>query len=317
MEFDKNVSTQAVQFSVIVPVYNGENTVDPLFERLRKYFTENKFSFEVIFVFDCGKDNSWGALMELKRKYSDNIILVKLSRNFGQHNALICGFEYASGEFFITMDEDLQHSPEDITLLFQNQIKHGSDVVYGKYNVRKHSFIRNSGSKFLNKIISVGIPDIHPDYSSFRLIKSSIARSTINMKNSYTFLDGYLSWVTTNISSEYVHHSKRQAGESAYTLNKLINHTINIVITFSDYPVRMISKFSVVLIFCMFFFTIYIFLRKYLLNDFAIGFPTLILSIGYGVGLILLALGIIGEYIFRINLKTTRRPNYFVDKVIK
>jgi undecaprenyl-phosphate 4-deoxy-4-formamido-L-arabinose transferase len=255
--------------------------------------------------------------MDLKNKYSDDIILIKLSRNFGQHNALICGFEYASGEFFITMDEDLQHSPEDITLLFQNQVRNDSDVVYGKYNDRKHSFVRNAGSKFLNKIISVGIPEIHPDYSSFRLIKSSIARAAINMKNSYTFLDGYLSWITNNISSEYVCHSPRQAGKSSYTLKKLINHTINIFITFSDYPIRILSKFSMLLIFCMFLLTIYIFLRKFLLDDFAIGFPTLILSIGYGVGLILLSLGIIGEYIYRINLKTTRRPNYYVDKIVK
>jgi undecaprenyl-phosphate 4-deoxy-4-formamido-L-arabinose transferase len=253
--------------------------------------------------------------VKLKNEFTTNIKLIKLSRNFGQHNALICGFEYANGDFVITMDEDLQHAPEDIRKLIDKQLIDDFDVVYGKYDIRKHSIFRNFGSTFLKKIIDIGIPDIHPDYSAFRLIKSGIAKSTVEMRNSYTFLDGYISWITTHCSSCIVTHNERQGGVSAYTFKKLINHTINIFITFSDMPVRFLSKFSIALLIGMFMFSIYVITRKILYNDFALGFPSLILSIGYGVGLIMLSLGVIGEYIYRINLKTTKRPNYKVDKV--
>jgi len=305
-----------IQYSVIIPVYNGELTVKPLFERIRSFFNTYEFTYEVVFVYDCGKDNSWNTLMQMKIAYPDNIKLIKLSRNFGQHNALICGFEYASGSFIVTMDEDLQHAPEDIVKMINKQKEADFDVVYGKYEELKHSLFRNLSSKVLKKIIEVGVPEIHHDYSAFRLIKSSIAKSTIEMKNSYTFLDGYLSWITSHVGSCLVTHCERQGGVSAYTLKKLINHTINIFITFSDQPVRFLSKFSIGLLITMFLFAIYIIVRKMLYNDFAMGYPSLILAIGFGVGFIMFALGIIGEYIYRINLKTTKRPNYNIDKIL-
>jgi undecaprenyl-phosphate 4-deoxy-4-formamido-L-arabinose transferase len=301
-----------IQYSVIIPVYNGELTVEPLFIRLKSYFESCNLSYEVIFVYDCGKDNSWEVLMKMKSLFPNTIKLIKLSRNFGQHNALICGFEYAIGDFIITMDEDLQHAPEDILILITKQQEKDYDVVYGKYETRKHSGFRNLGSSLLKMIIDIGIPDIHRDYSAFRLIKSSITKATVEMRNSYTFLDGYLSWITTHCGSCIVSHNERQGGVSAYTLNKLVNHTINIFVTFSDLPIRFLSKFSITLLIGMIFFSIYIITRKLLYNDFAMGYPTLILAIGFGVGFIMLALGIIGEYIYRINLKTTKRPNYII-----
>jgi len=305
-----------IHYSVIIPVYNGETTVKPLFERLKAFFEASAYTYEVIFVYDCGKDNSWKSLTELKIAYSKDIKLVKLSRNFGQHNALICGFEHAIGSYVITMDEDLQHAPEDINRLIDKQKEADFDVVYGKYEELSHSIFRNVSSRALKRIISIGIPDIHPDYSAFRLIKTSIAKSTIEMRNSYTFLDGYLSWITSNVSSCIVTHNERQGGVSAYNLGKLINHSINIFVTFSDLPVRFLSKLSIGLLIAMCFFAGYIVVRKVVLNDLALGYPSIILAIGFGVGLIMLALGIIGEYIYRINLKTTKRPNYNIDKVL-
>ena len=305
-----------IQYSVIIPVYNGEFTVKTLFERLKSFFELNDISYEAIFVYDCGKDNSWNSLSELKNTYPGNIKLIKLSRNFGQHNALICGFEYVKGDFVITMDEDLQHAPEDIIRLINKQAESDFDVVYGKYEELNHSIFRNVSSKILKRIINIGIPDIHPDYSAFRLLKSSVAKSTIEMRNSYTFLDGYISWITSNVGSCLVTHNVRQGGVSAYNLGKLINHSINIFVTFSNLPIRFLSKMSIGLLIGMCVFAGYIFVRKLVYNDLALGYSSLILAIGFGVGLIMLALGIIGEYIYRINLKTTKRPNYKVDKVL-
>jgi undecaprenyl-phosphate 4-deoxy-4-formamido-L-arabinose transferase len=304
-----------MRYSIVIPVYNGEKTVKNLFERIKLFFN-NRDSYEVIFVYDCGKDNSWKVLVELKEKYHNEIKLIKLSRNFGQHNALICGFEYATGDFVITMDEDLQHAPEDIEKLIYQQQKGDFDVVYGKYETRQHSGIRNLGSSVLKKIIDIGVPDIHPDYSAFRLLKVSVAKSLIGMRNSYTFLDGYLSWITSNCSSCVVSHSERQGGVSAYTFQKLVNHTINIFVTFSNLPIRLLTTLSFVVLTFMSLYSAYVLIRKLIFNDLALGYSSLIIIIGFGVGIIMLALGIIGEYIYRINLKTTKRPNYNVNEVL-
>ncbi len=302
-------------YSIIIPVYNGEQTVENLYTRIKQFFTD-KYLYEVIFVYDCGKDNSWEVLLKIKMQNPQNVKLIRLSRNYGQHNALICGFEYAKGDFIVTMDEDLQHAPEDIQKLIDKQKEMDYDVVYGKYEIRNHSRFRNAGSSMLKRIIDVGIPDIHPDYSAFRLIKAGIAKSCITMRNSYTFLDGYISWITTNCSSCIVSHSERQGGVSAYTFSKLINHTINIFVTFSNLPIRFLTKLSFFVLFVMTLYSTYIIIRKLVFNDLAMGYPSLVIIVGFGVGLIMLALGIIGEYIYRINLKTTQRPNYNIDKTI-
>jgi len=302
-------------YSIIIPVYNGEQTVENLYTRIKQFFTD-KYLYEVIFVYDCGKDNSWEVLLKIKMQNPQNVKLIRLSRNYGQHNALICGFEYAKGDFIVTMDEDLQHAPEDIQKLIDKQKEMDYDVVYGKYEIRNHSRFRNAGSSILKRIIDVGIPDIHPDYSAFRLIKAGIAKSCITMRNSYTFLDGYISWITTNCSSCIVSHSERQGGVSAYTFSKLINHTINIFVTFSNLPIRFLTKLSFFVLFVMTLYSTYIIIRKLVFNDLAMGYPSLVIIVGFGVGLIMLALGIIGEYIYRINLKTTQRPNYNIDKTI-
>ena len=302
-------------YSIIIPVYNGEQTVEKLYDRIKQFFAD-KYNYEVIFVYDCGKDNSWEVLLKIKMQNPQNVKLIRLSRNYGQHNALICGFEYAKGDFIVTMDEDLQHAPEDIQKLIDKQKEMDYDVVYGKYEIRNHSRFRNAGSSILKRIIDVGIPDIHPDYSAFRLIKAGIAKSCITMRNSYTFLDGYISWITTNCSSCIVSHSERQGGVSAYTFSKLINHTINIFVTFSNLPIRFLTKLSFFVLFVMTLYSTYIIIRKLVFNDLAMGYPSLVIIVGFGVGLIMLALGIIGEYIYRINLKTTQRPNYNIDKTI-
>ena len=304
-----------MQYSIIIPVYNGEQTVEKLYDRIKQFFAD-KYNYEVIFVYDCGKDNSWEALLRIKKQNPQNVKLIRLSRNYGQHNALICGFEYAKGDFIVTMDEDLQHAPEDIQKLIDKQKEMDYDVVYGKYEIRNHSGFRNAGSSILKRIIDVGIPDIHPDYSAFRLIKAGIAKSCITMRNSYTFLDGYISWITTNCSSCIVSHSERQGGVSAYTFSKLINHTINIFVTFSNLPIRFLTKLSFFVLFVMTLYSTYIIIRKLVFNDLAMGYPSLVIIVGFGVGMIMLSLGIIGEYIYRINLKTTQRPNYNIDKII-
>lgn len=303
-------------YSVIIPVYQGEKTIIRLNEEIRSFFEEAGHPFEVVWVYDCGPDQSWEVIKELKEKYPDQTIAIRLSRNFGQHNALICGFEHARGDYFITIDEDLQHRPNDIQHLIQEQSRMDFDVVYGKFGSLQHSFFRNITSLLLRKLLKVGIPDLHQDYSAFRLIKRSVALRTLGMSNSYTFLDGYLSWITTHVGSTPVSHSKRVGGRSSYNFKKLIEHFVNIFVTFSNLPIRLLTYSSILLFFLSAIYSGYIVTRKLIYDDFISGFATMAIFLGMGFGLVLLGLGIIGEYIHRINLKTTQRPNFIAAEIL-
>ena len=300
----------AILYSVVVPVYRGQNTLAQLTKQVKAFFTGAKLSYELIFVYDCGPDNSWAVIKELCQQGGGCVKGIRLARNFGQHNALICGFRHAVGQFIITMDEDLQHRPQDISLLIFRQAEHDFDVVYGRYDTLQHSGFRNITSIAMKKLLEVGLPDLHPDYTAFRLIKASIARYCLDMQNSYSFLDGYLTWITRNVGSITVVHRERLEGESSYTVRKLIEHSINIFVTFSDLPIRLLTFTGVAVFIITSGYSFYILLRKLLYNNLSSGFPTFIITLGLGIGLLLLGMGILGEYIHRINLKTTRRPTF-------
>lgn len=302
------------KYSVIIPVYSGELTLNELNKQLHSFFTENELWYELIYVYDCGKDNSWNILQKLKKEYK-NIRAIRLYRNFGQHNAIICGIKYSSGDFIVTIDEDLQQNPKDILKLIQKQHEGDYDVVYGKYDEPKHSSFRNVSSILLKNLLSVSMPDMHKDYSAFRLIKVNIAKKTLEMNNSYTFLDGYLSWLTRNISSIEVTHFERYAGVSSYNFKKLLQHTINILFTFSKLPIRILSTTSFIVFFSFGLYATYLFLRKIIFNDLITGYSSTMIILGMGIGLILFGLGIIGEYLYRINLKVTKNLNFFEEEI--
>lgn len=307
-----------IKLSIVIPVYNGEHTIEHLFRAIQDFFMDRQedCTYEVIFVHDCGKDNSWSVIQQLKAAYPKQVKAYKLTRNYGQHNALICGFKYAEGDFIVTMDEDLQHHPSDIDTLIKEQQKSDFDLVYGKYGKLKHSFSRNLTSNIMRKSLNWAIPELHPDYTAFRLIRTDIAKQCMEMQNSYTFLDGYLSWITNHVSSALVKHQKRLAGESSYSLRKLLNHTVNIFTTFSNLPIRMLTFSSVFIFILSFIYSLILLFQKLVLGNLLPGYASLMIVLGFGIGLILLGMGIIGEYIHRINQKTTKRPNFLERKVL-
>ena len=297
--------------SIIIPVYRGEMTIRSLYSKIVKAFeNNNSIELEVIFVYDCGGDNSWEVIKEIVSKNNDIAKGVRLSRNFGQHNALICGFEHATGDYAVTIDEDLQQDPNDIIKLLEKQKENDYDVVYGKFKELKHSTFRNLTSNLLKKLIKWGIPNLHPDYSALRLIKKEIYKVLPKLENSYTFLDGYITWITSNVTSTPVSHSVRKDGKSSYNIKKLIEHSINIFVTFSNLPIRILTFSSVIAFVATIAYSAIIAYQRIVGQISIPGYASLIIAIGLGVGFILLGLGIIGEYIYRINLKTTKRPNY-------
>lgn len=213
------------------------------------------------------------------------------------------------------MDEDLQHDPKDIQLLIDKQKENNYDVVYGNYEERMHSTFRNTTSAIVKQMLKTGIPDLHKHYSAYRLIKKEIALKTISMNNSYTFLDGYLTWITKSVASVNVGHYESGSQKSSYTIQKLINHSINIFITFSTLPTRFITFSSLIIFFASIIYSLYVVVHKLVYNDLVPGFATITIITGFGFGMVIFCLGIIAEYLQRINMKTTKRPPFLEREI--
>lgn len=300
--------------SIIIPLFRA--FVENL-ESLLVGISQTKIrGFEIILVFDGGRQETLNSARQIAIKNKD-VKLVVLSKNFGQHNAIICGIEHATGDWIITMDEDLQHDPGEIPKLLEKQKEGNFDLVYGKYHELSHNWFRNSTSLLLKKLLKIGIPDLHPDFTAYRLIRVEVAKKMVGMNNSYTFLDGYLSWITNSVASTEITHTQSKAGASSYSIKKLIEHSINIFVTFSNLPIRILSFSAFFFILFSFSYSLYIIISSFTNANYQAGFPTFIAFLGFGFGLVLFGLGLVGEYIARINYKTTNRPNYSVKEIIE
>ena len=230
------------QYSVVVPVYRGANTLPLLTRQLNAFFTDREVAFELIFVFDCGQDNSWDVLLALKAQYPDVVNLVRLADNIGQHAATLCGFTVAQGRFIITLDEDLQHPPHQIARLIETQQLYNYDLVYGFYENRQHHSFRNIAAMVFARLISFTIPHLHPHITSFRLVKAVFARHAAIMETAYPFVDGQLALLKVNSGSCLVEHQQPnpQRG-SAYNIRRLVVHAIGIMVAYTCLPIVLVA----------------------------------------------------------------------------
>lgn len=300
--------------SVVVPVYRAEKTLEELHRRLVAVLSIMGFSYELIFVEDCGGDGSWSVIEQLGRQ-DTNLRGVKLSRNFGQHAATICGFAQSRGRWVVTLDDDLEQSPEEIPRLFV-KAQEGYVLVYGVYPQRSHAAWRNLTSGLARYLFKKAIPQLNDVYTSFRMIDGDLAREVCRFESPFSFVDGYLSWLTNNCASVEVAHLTRAHGTSNYTLRKLLAHTINIFVTFSDLPLRLASWVGLGSFLIGMFWLCYILLMKLVGGITASGFTSLMAGIVLFGGIQLFVLGIFGEYLSRINFKTSKKPLYLVARDI-
>lgn len=299
-------------FSVVVPVYNGALTLEDLYNRTSAVMAGLNKSFEMILVDDASHDGSWDTINHLKAKFPDTVTGIRLLKNTGQHNATLCGIHHSKGNLVITIDEDLQHPPEDIVKLYECHLKNDADLVYGVPVKRQHSFIRNLGSKFVNKFFNV-FAHTSGDGSSFRLITRDVAKNMKNLQQKYLLLDEVLSWYTNNIWTVEVGHNKREKGESGYSTLRLVFLTINYIINYTAIPLRLMTYMGIAGSIVTFLISVYYIYDK-IFNAVELGFTSLIVAIFFSTSLILFSLGIIGEYISRLYVRDGS-PHYIVKEI--
>lgn len=302
------------EFSIIVPVYNSEQTLLELFNRTAAVFEENALSFEMIFIDDYSQDKSWDVLLDLKKSHPEKITAIKLAKNFGQHNAIFCGLDHAKGNLIITIDDDLQIPPEEITKLIAEYRKTDSDLVYGFYGKKKHSLFRNFGSYFIKKSSSILLHS-PGEGSSFRLITSSLANQILKHSQHFMYIDELFLWYTSNIAFAEVTHQKRAVSHSGYSNWKLFKLSANIIIYYTAVPLKIMTIGG----FAMSALSMLLgvkFIYHKLVNDVPLGYTSLIVTILFSTSIIMLCLGLIGEYLSRIYQVQNKKPPYSIKKIV-
>jgi len=234
-----------MKLSIIIPVYKGENTIGPFFNKIQDTL-EGEYDYEVIFISDNAIDDSWSKIKYLQRSNPQKVKGFKLKYNYGQHNALLFGIKAASGEYLITMDEDMQHDPKYIPPMLTFLLKNNLDVVYGNFLRVKKNGVRKVGSKFGRRIAGLLIPNLYRGYSPFRIINSDIVNVLGNKKN-IAFIDGQLGSATNKFGEYPIEHFENKR-PSSYSIFKLVRLAASVIIWYSGIAQTILIIFILLLI---------------------------------------------------------------------
>jgi glycosyltransferase involved in cell wall biosynthesis len=297
--------------SLVVPVYRAESSLRELHARLVEVMQQESTGFEIIFVEDCGGDGSWQVIQSLAAQ--DNRVRgLRMSRNYGQHNALLCGIRAAANEVVVTLDDDLQNPPEEIPKLVA-KLAEGYDMVYGTPEREQHGLLRDLASRITKLALQSAMgAETARKISAFRAFRTELRQAFHDYRSPTVNLDVLLTWGTTRFGSVTVKHASREAGASGYTVRKLITHAINMMTGFSTLPLQIASLMGFV--FSLFGFVVlaYVLVRTLMFGSSVPGFPFLASIIAIFAGAQLFALGIIGEYLARMHFRSMDRPPYLI-----
>jgi len=303
-------------YSIVVPVYKSSKSLVGLAMRMKNTFLKIKNAdYELIFINDSPFEAKTVSILQQLSAEDENVLVIELARNFGQQAATLCGVECARGDYIITMDDDLQHAPEDIIHLIKKQ---NHDVVMAKFKVVKHSLFKRITSelksyveyKVLNKPRSLKL-------SSFRLFKASIAKNMFLRKTPFPFIPAILFSLTIDIVNVEVEHHVRKHGVTNYTFGKMLQVFNNLLFNNSSILLRGVGYMGVAIAVVSLFLIVLVLYKKQVLGIEVEGWTSIMLAILFFGGTVLFSLGIIGEYLIRIIATTESRPVYIVKNKSK
>ncbi len=297
--------------SLVIPLYRSSGSVETLISRLEKLCVPGPW--EVVLVDDGSPDDT---VAQLRRRLRDSPlrgVLIRHGRNFGEHQAVLTGYRHARGRHVLNLDDDLQNPPEEGLRLWHKAVAEELDVVYGDYHQKQHAGWRNLGSRFANRTANwlLDLPDRFY-LSSFRCVAGVVAQQAADYRGPYPYIDGLLSLYTTAIGSLKVQHDRREAGDSGYNLRRLIRLWLNIFTSFSIMPLRLASLLGVVLALAGGLTLIVLVVESLLQGSQVQGWLSIISAILLFGGLQCLLIGMLGEYLGRIFLTVSGRPQSFV-----
>lgn len=293
--------------SVVVPVYNSEGSLTPLLERLAAVLPDLAPRYEVILVNDGSRDGSWPVIEQLVAQY-EWVRGIDHMRNYGQHNALLTGIRQARYATLVTMDDDLQHPPEEIAKLLA-KLDEGYTVVYGTPQHERHGLWRDMASQVTKYVLQAAMgAEVARNISAFRVFHTDLRRAFERYSSHYVNIDVLLTWGTTRFAAQPVRHEPRTIGVSNYTFRSLVRHTFNMMTGFSTMPLKFASMLGFGLTIFGILVLVYVVGRALLEGISVPGFAFTTSIIAVFSGAQLLALGIIGEYMARMYARTMNRP---------
>lgn len=306
-----SVETPEIDVSVVVPVYGGERTVPALVERTRAALSERGWSFEILLICDSPRDNSWAVCSGLARDLP-SVEAVLLQRNFGQHPATLLGMRLARGQTIVTMDEDLQHAPEDIPRLVELSVAEKA-LVYGIAGELKHSWWRNLTSRtakwFIARYLNFRDAKV---ISPFRAFPATLRAAFETYRSERVAVDVLLSWAGAPIRTVVCRYAEREQGISGYTFGKLVGYLSDLMLGYSTAPLRLASWLGIMSVFVSLGIALFAFITWLRHGSVVPGFAFLAMSIALFSGVQLLSLGLIGEYVGRLYFNSLGKPQYLV-----
>ena len=307
-----NPATRAL--TVVVAVYNGEASLPELCRRLNDVLPSFTARHEIIFVNDCSGDGSWNVISALAAG-SSSVRGINLMRNYGQHNALLCGIRAAKYDVIVTLDDDLQHPPEEIPRLLA-RLDEGFDVVYGAPEKEQNGIMRALASRLTRLALRTAVGrDVAKNVSAFRVFRTQLREAFASYQSPFVSIDVLLTWATTHFSATTVSFHKRHSGVSNYTFTKLVRYALDMMTGFSTLPLQLASLVGFG---CMLFGigVLFYVLGRYCLEGSVPGFPFLASIVSIFSGAQLFALGVMGEYLARMHFRSMKRPAYVVRGTI-
>ena len=301
------------KIAVVIPVYRSENIVDELCNRLVTNLSVITDAFEIILIDDSSPDNSWDKIKENTLK-DDRINGYLLSRNFGQHHAITAGIDKTNAEWVVVMDCDLQDRPEEIVELY-NKATQGFDIVLAARKIRKDNFLKKVTSKLFYLILSfLSGMKFNGEVGNFGIYHKNVVDIIKDLREPFRFFVSSVKWIGFNSTTVNVEHDNRFEGKSTYNYKKLISLGVNIIISYSNKPLKMMIFTGIGFAFISFLFTAYNFYLKFIGQITELGYTSIISSIWLLAGIILSSTGILGIYIGKIYDGIKNRPLYIISE---
>ena len=301
--------------SVCVPVYNGAATVGPLVEEIHSHL--GHLSLEIILVNDGSpKDDSERVCAELARSF-DDVRFIGLRRNFGEHNAVMCALTHSQGEYVVVIDDDRQNPPSEI-LKMLDEVKKGYDVVYSRFEKKRHHWARNWGSRFNNTVAGWLLEKPRHLYlSSFKVMSRALVDEIIRYTGPFPYVDGLILRSTDSISQVTVEHRDRSGGRSNYTVKKLIGLWLRMFINFSPKPLRIAMGVGLLFAALSLVLAVLVVVEKILQPESSRGWASLIIAVLFMGSVQLIFLGLLGEYIAKTYLDINETPQWTIKTIVE
>ena len=304
--------------SFVIPCYRSENTLEAVVDEIEQTMAASgNYSHEIILVNDGSPDDTWGAIKKAAEKRPDTVTGINLARNFGQHSALMAGLNATKGDIVICLDDDGQTPADEAGKLIE-ALENGADVAYARYGHKQHNLFRNFGTAMNEWMASVMIGKPRDLFvSSYFAAKRFIVDEMVKYEGSYPYVIGLVLRTTKNIVNVDVTHRKREVGESGYTLSKLFALWINGFTAFSIKPLRIATLSGFIFAFLGFLYGIYTVIKKFVYPVAPMGFAALMSAVMFIGGMLMLMLGMIGEYIGRLYISQNKNPQYVIRETTR